>query len=281
MCTCFQRSAYTARSATQRAALHSAQRYSTQRYTAPSASERAAFYSIQCSVLAAVSPSQEKPSAAASGGTAKRSTKHCQRSNDYRADMSEVHTICHVSCWRQQEAERSGKREYCAAFNEVLPMQQRLETLQKVCALASAFSIAHIQRAALHSAQRYTAPSATLRPALHSAQRFTARSTVQCPALHCIASTVLRSVLAAVSLSQEKPSAAASGGTAQRSTKHCQCSNDSKRPRRCTRLHLLSAQRIYSAQRHTARSATLRPAFHSAQRYTSPSATLRPALHRA
>ena len=49
--------------------------------------------------------------------------------------------------------------------------------------------------------------------------------------------------------SQEKPSAAASGGTAQRSTKHCQCSNDSKRFTRFARLHLLSAQRIYSAQR--------------------------------
>jgi len=35
-------------------------------------------------------------------------------------------------------------------------------------------------------------------------------------------------VLAAVSPPQEKPSAAASGGTAQRSTKHYQCSNYSK-----------------------------------------------------
>ena len=52
------------------------------------------------------------------------------------------------------EAERSGKREYCAAFNEALPVQQRLEALPKVCALVSAFSRAHIQRAPLNSAHR-------------------------------------------------------------------------------------------------------------------------------
>ena len=58
-CICFQRSAYTARSATQRAALHSAQRctacsaaqraalHSAGRYTAPSASLRTALYSAQ------------------------------------------------------------------------------------------------------------------------------------------------------------------------------------------------------------------------------------------
>ena len=33
------------------------------------------------------------------------------------------------------EAERSGKRGYCAAFNEALPVQQRLKTLRKVYAL--------------------------------------------------------------------------------------------------------------------------------------------------
>ena len=71
------------------------------------------------------------------------------------------------------EAERSGKREYCAAFNEALPTQQRLEALPEVCALAFAFSTAHIQRAALHCAQRYTAPSAAQRAALHSTQRCT------------------------------------------------------------------------------------------------------------
>ena len=66
------------------------------------------------------------------------------------------------------EAERSGKRGYCAAFNEAMPVQKRLETLHKVCALAFAFSAAHIQRAALHSAQH---------AALHSAQHCTAPST--------------------------------------------------------------------------------------------------------
>jgi len=100
----------------------------------------------------------------------------------------------------------------------------RLETLPKVCALAFAFSTAHIiarsatQCAALHYAQRYTAPRATLRPGLHCAQRYTARSIAQCPALHCTANIVQRSELAAVGPSREKPSAAASGGTAQRST---------------------------------------------------------------
>ena len=37
-----------------------------------------------------------------------------------------------------------------------------------------------------------------------------------------------RSMLAAASPPQEKPSAAVCGGTAQRSTKHCHCSSDSK-----------------------------------------------------
>jgi hypothetical protein len=57
-------------------------------------------------------------------------------------------------------------------------------------------------------------------------------------------------------------------GNAQRSTKHCQCSNDLKRFTRCARLHLLSAQRTYGAQRHTAPSASLRTALHCAQRCT-------------
>jgi hypothetical protein len=82
------------------------------------------------------------------------------------------------------EAERSGKRGDCASFNEALPVQQRLETLHKVCALAFAFSTAHIQRAPLHSAQRCTARSATQRAALHSAQRFTAPSASLRKALH-------------------------------------------------------------------------------------------------
>jgi len=80
---------------------------------------------------------------------------------------------------------------------------------------------------------------------------------------------------------QEKPSAEASGGTAQRSTKHCQCSTDLIRFRRCARQHLLSAQCIYSAQRYTPRSATLRPALHIAQHCTARSATHHAALHSA
>ena len=68
------------------------------------------------------------------------------------------------------EAERSGKRGYCAAFNEALPVQQRLETHHKVCALAFAFSAAHIQRAALHSAYRYAVRSATQYAPILSAQ---------------------------------------------------------------------------------------------------------------
>ena len=78
-----------------------------------------------------------------------------------------------------REAERSGKREYCAAFNEALPVQERLEALPKVRALAFAFSTAHIQRAALHSAQSYTPPNATLHPAMYSAQNCTAPSATQ------------------------------------------------------------------------------------------------------
>ena len=72
-----------------------------------------------------------------------------------------------------EEVERSGKRGYCAASNEALPVQQRLGTLPMVYALAFAFSTAHIQRAALHCAQRYTTPGVAQRAALHSAQRYT------------------------------------------------------------------------------------------------------------
>jgi len=42
-------------------------------------------------LLAVASPLQEKMSAAASGSTAQRSTKHGQCSNDYRVEVSEVH----------------------------------------------------------------------------------------------------------------------------------------------------------------------------------------------
>ena len=50
------------------------------------------------------------------------------------------------------EAERSGKRGYCVVFNEALPVQQQLETLHKVLAIAFAFSAAHIKRCTARSA---------------------------------------------------------------------------------------------------------------------------------
>ena len=52
-----------------------------------------------------------------------------------------------------EEAQRSGKRGYCTAFNGALPVLQRLEMLPKICALAFPFSTVRIQRAALHSTQ--------------------------------------------------------------------------------------------------------------------------------
>ena len=148
------------------------------------------------------------------------------------------------------------------------------------------------QCAALYnSAQRCTARSIAQCPARRVAQEnalhvpcdHTARSISKCPALHCIANIVQRSVLAAVS-PQVKPSAAASGGTAQRSMKHCQCSNDSERSRRCARLQNSScSMRPYSAQYYctvpsaTSRArkrptCTMRP--YSAQHITVLSATL-------
>ena len=107
-------------------------------------------------MLAAANPRRRRPSAAVSGGSGAAAP-------DYRTKPF------------AGEAERSGKQGPCAAFNEALPVQQRLETLHKVCALAFAFSAAHIQRAPLHSAQRCTARSAAQRAALHSAPRYTAR----------------------------------------------------------------------------------------------------------
>ena len=114
---------------------------------------------------------------------------------------------------------------------------------------------------ALHCAQHCTARSATQRPALHSVQRYTAPSATQRPALH----------------SAQRYTAAALR----------QCSNDSKRFRKCARLHLLSAQRIYSAQRSIALHSAQRcvaqcaycppPALHSAQHCTAPSKALHPA----
>jgi len=144
------------------------------------------------------------------------------------------------------------------------PVLQRLETLQKVCALV-AFSTAYIhtiiqpppslrsivriialcparrgsivrstaqcparrvaQENALHvpcdhpharSIAQCPARRVALENALHVPCDHTARSITQCPALHYIANIVQRSVLAAVSPSQVKPSAAASGGTTRK-----------------------------------------------------------------
>jgi len=122
-------------------------------------------------LLAAASPPQEKAERSGERGFGGGSPRHY----DYRTKPF------------AGEAERSGKRGYCAAFNEALPVQQRHETLHKVCALAFAFSAAHIcaaQLAVLHRAQRCTALGATQRPALHCAQRFTAHSVAQCAAFY-------------------------------------------------------------------------------------------------
>ena len=89
-------------------------------------------------MLAAASPPQEKLSTAGSGGSGAAAL-------DYRADVTKVHkqlaasnidtVLARGSKLSAEEAERSGKRGYCTAFNETLPVLQRLETLPKVCAL--------------------------------------------------------------------------------------------------------------------------------------------------
>ena len=90
------------------------------------------------------SPSQEKPSAAASGVM-----RSVQRSTASAATTRIA----------------SGGVRACICF------QRSAYTARSAT-----------QRAALHSAQRCTAPSATQRPALHCAQCFTAHSVTQCAA---------------------------------------------------------------------------------------------------
>ena len=72
------------------------------------------------SVLAAASPPQEKLSAAGCRGSGAAAP-------DYGAEVSEVHKeltfLASGSKPFAGEAERSGKREYCAAFNEALPLE--------------------------------------------------------------------------------------------------------------------------------------------------------------
>ena len=140
------------------------------------------------------------------------------------------------------KTERSGTRGFGGGSPQLPNRAAEVSEVRKIDTSRNAFEDLRACICFQHSG--YTARSATLRPALHSTRRCAARSNAQGPALYCIANIAHRSVLAAVSPSQEKPSAAASWGTAQRSTKHCQWSNGSKRFRRCARLHLLSAQRI-------------------------------------
>ena len=107
--------------------------------------------------------------------------------------------------------------------------------LPKVCALAFAFSTAHIQRAALHSSQRCTVRSVVQCASLCTSplQRCTARSIAQRPALHCTEHSEPR---------QGRSQQANQAYTARSATQ-------------CPALH--------SAQRYTA--------LHSAQRFTAPS----------
>ena len=133
---------------------------------------------------------------------------------------------------------------------------------------------------AMHSAQRCIARTIAQRPALHCAQRFTA-SVAQCVTLYTPPPPSQEEAERSGS-SQEKPSAAASGGTAQRSTKALPVQqrlealpdyraevSEVQRFTRCTRLRLLSAQRIYSAHRYIARRATQCAVLHSAQQCTA------------
>ena len=70
-------------------------------------------------MLAAAGPPQEKPSKAVSGGSGAAAP-------DYRAEVSKVQSIVTFLTRGSKpsagEAERSGKREYCAALNEALPV---------------------------------------------------------------------------------------------------------------------------------------------------------------
>ena len=127
----------------------------------------------------------------------------------------------------------------------------------------------------MHSAQRCITRTIAQRPALHCAQRFTA-SVAQCVTLY---TPPLRRKPSAAEVRRRSRAQRQAGVLRSVQRKHCQCSNDSKRFTRCTRLHLLSAQRIYSAQRCTASSVAQRAALPGAHRYTAPSIAQCPALH--
>ena len=145
---------YIARRATQCAVLHS-----VQQCTAPSTSLRTALHCQRCTVRNIVHP------APPSGGS--------------RAQRKFA-----------GEAERSGKRGYCAAFNESTASAATTRNASQgvracICFQRSAYTArTATQRIALHSAQCCTARRATQRPALHCAQRFTAPSATLRPASH-------------------------------------------------------------------------------------------------
>ena len=129
----------------------------------------------------------------------------------------------------------------------------------------------------MHSAQRCIARTIAQRPALHCAQRFTA-SVAQCVTLYT-PPPPLRRKPSAAEVRRRSRAQRQAGVLRSVQRKHCQCSNDSKRFTRCTRLHLLSAQRIYSAHRYIARRATQCAAMHSAQHCIARIIAQRPALH--
>ena len=88
------------------------------------------------------------------------------------------------------EAERSGKRGYCEAFNESTASAATTRNASQgvracICFQRSAYTArTATQRTALHSAQCCTARRATQRPALHCAKRCTAQSVAQCAAFY-------------------------------------------------------------------------------------------------
>ena len=174
------------------------------------------------------------------------------------------------------EAERSGKRGDCAAFNEALPLQQRLKALQKVraciCFQHSAYTArTATQCAALHSAQRCTLPSAAQCPALHCAQRFTAPSASLRPALHCAQRRTVRNIPALHS-AQHCTAPGIRLHRAEVSEVHKQLIHCAHR---CT-SSLNCAQHCTSPpppplQHCTARSTAQRAALHSAQHCIAPS----------
>ena len=141
-----------------------------------------------------------------------------------------------------------------------------------ICFQRSAYK-SDAQRAALHSAHHYTAPSASLHTALHC-QRCTVRNIVHHAPSQEEAERSEKRGLGGGSPRQpnqalRRRSRAQRQAGVLRSLQRSTASNDLKRFIRFARLHLLSAQRIYSAHRYIARSATECAVLHSAQRCTA------------